>query len=105
MSGGIAYVFDPNGTFASLVNAEMVEVEPLNDADREIVRGLVARHRELTGSALAEHVLEAWTLEAASFRKVMPRDYRRVLQEIEAAEAEGLDAEATLDRVMAASRG
>jgi glutamate synthase (NADPH/NADH) large chain len=48
--------------------------------------------------------LEAWTLEASSFRKVMPRDYRRVLEQIRAAEAEGLDEEETLDRVMAASR-
>jgi glutamate synthase domain-containing protein 3 len=54
---------------------------------------------------VAAHLLDAWTLEASAFRKVMPRDYRRVLEQIRAAEAEGLDEEQTLDRVMAASRG
>ncbi len=105
MSGGIAYVFDPNGSFPSLVNTEMVDVEGLDDDDRAAVHALLQRHHELTGSAVAAHVLEAWTLEASAFRKVMPRDYRRVLEQIRAAEAEGLDEEETLDRVMAASRG
>jgi glutamate synthase (NADPH/NADH) large chain len=105
MSGGIAYVFDPEGTFASLVNPEMVDVESLHDEDREVVHSLIVRHRELTGSAVAARLLDAWDAEASSFRKVMPRDYRRVLDELIAAEAEGLDAEATLARVMAAAHG
>jgi glutamate synthase (NADPH/NADH) large chain len=105
MSGGVAYVFDPNGTFPSLVNTEMVDVEGLDDDDRGAVRDLLQRHRELTGSTVAGHLLEAWTLEASAFRKVMPRDYRRVLEQIRTAEAEGLGEEETLDRVMAASRG
>ncbi len=104
MSGGIAYVFDPHGTFTALVNTEMVDVEALDDEDRAAVHQLVQRHHAMTGSTVAAHVLEAWTLEASSFRKVMPRDYRRVLEQIRAAEAEGLDEEETLDRVMAASR-
>jgi glutamate synthase (NADPH/NADH) large chain len=105
MSGGVAYVFDPTGTFPALVNMEMVDVEGLDDADRAAVHDLLERHHELTGSVVAGHILEAWTLEASSFRKVMPRDYRRVLEEIRTAEAEGLGEEATLERVMAASRG
>ena len=105
MSGGVAYVFDPNGTFPSLVNTEMVDVEGLDDDDRAAVHELLRRHHELTGSVVAGHLVDAWTMEASTFRKVMPRDYRRVLEQIRAAEAEGLDEEATLDRVMAASRG
>jgi hypothetical protein len=93
------------GTFPALVNMEMVDVEGLDDADRAAVHDLLERHHELTGSVVAGHILEAWTLEASSFRKVMPRDYRRVLEEIRTAEAEGLGEEATLERVMAASRG
>ena len=54
MSGGIAYVYDPNDAFPALVNYEMVELEPLDDADREWLRATVQRHRELTGSAVAE---------------------------------------------------
>jgi glutamate synthase (NADPH) large chain len=105
MSGGIAFVFDPNGTFPALVNTEMVDVEGLDDEDRTFVYDLLRRHHELTGSAVAGHLLEAWLLEASAFRKVMPRDYRRVLEQIRAAEAEGLGEDETLDRVMAASRG
>jgi glutamate synthase (NADPH/NADH) large chain len=105
MSGGIAYVHDPNGTFTSLVNHEMVDVEPLTDGDLEFVRSLVARHEQLTGSTVAARLLEAWTLEAATFRKVMPRDYRRVLEVMTAAEADGLPEEETLGRVMAAAHG
>jgi glutamate synthase (NADPH/NADH) large chain len=105
MSGGVAYVFDPEATFALLVNPEMVDVEPLDHQDREFVCELIARHHELTGSAVAARVLDGWTTDASSFRKVMPRDYRRVLGEMRAAEAEGLDAEATLERVMAAAHG
>ncbi len=96
MSGGIAYVFDPNGTFPALVNTEMVDVEGLDDDDRAAVHELLRRHHELTGSTVAGHVLEAWTLEASAFRKVMPRDFRRVLEQIRAAEAEGLGEEETL---------
>jgi glutamate synthase (NADPH/NADH) large chain len=105
MSGGIAYVFDPNGTFPSLVNTEMVDVEGLDAEDRTFVHELLRRHHDLTGSPVADHLLEAWTMEASAFRKVMPRDYRRVLEQIRAAEAEGLGEEETLERVMAASRG
>jgi glutamate synthase (NADPH/NADH) large chain len=105
MSGGIAYVHDPNGTFTSLVNHEMVDVEPLTDDDLGFLRSLIARHEELTGSAVAARLLEAWTLEAATFRKVMPRDYRRVLEVMSTAEADGLPEEETLGRVMAAAHG
>ena len=79
MSGGIAYIYDPNDAFPALVNYEMVELEPLDDADREWLRATVQRHRELTGSALAEALLHEWESAVESFRKVMPTDYRRVL--------------------------
>ena len=105
MSGGIAYVVDPNGTFTGLVNHEMVDVESLTDDDLDFVRSVVARHEELTGSTVAARLLEDWTFEAATFRKVMPRDYRRVLDVMSAAEADGLPREEILGRVMAAAHG
>jgi glutamate synthase (NADPH/NADH) large chain len=105
MSGGIAYVYDPAGAFPALVNYELVELDPLDEDDLTYVRGLVHRHRELTGSALAARILTSWTVAAPRFRKVMPRDYRRVLQVMRDAEQLGLSDEETLTKVMETSRG
>jgi glutamate synthase (NADPH/NADH) large chain len=101
MSGGIAYVYDPNQTFASLVNYEMVELESLDDDDRGDLLDMITRHLELTGSAVAERVIDGWANESGRFRKVMPRDYKRIMNVIKAAQAEGLDTEATNARIMA----
>jgi glutamate synthase (NADPH/NADH) large chain len=105
MSGGVAYVYDADGCFASLVNYQMVELEPLADDEREWLRATVERHRELTGSDVADRLLSQWETEVDSFRKVMPLDYKRVLTVMEVAAAEGLTEEETLKRVMAAAHG
>ena len=105
MSGGIAYVYDPEGVFASRVNYELVTLQELDDGDREFVANTVERHRALTGSPVAARILDAWEAEQAHFRKVMPTDYERVLAVIRAAEAEGLDEEQTAERVMEAAHG
>ncbi len=104
MSGGIAYVHDPAEVFASKVNYEMVELQQLDDADRDFLLGTVRRHRELTGSAVAERILDDWDTSVASFRKVMPKDYQRVLTVIAESEAAGLDEAATVDKIMEAAR-
>jgi glutamate synthase (NADPH/NADH) large chain len=104
MSGGIAYVYDPHGVFPSLINYDMVELEGLDVVDRGWLEAAIAIHRDETGSAIAERILRAWTTEAASFRKVMPRDYKRVLDVVAVAEAQGLTENETLERVMAAAR-
>ena len=105
MSGGIAYVYDPDGLLPSNMNYEMVDLEHVSGADEEWLRSTIERHRDFTGSAIAERVLNAWTVEVSSFRKVMPRDYKKVLDVMAQAQAEGLDEEATANRVMEASRG
>jgi glutamate synthase (NADPH/NADH) large chain len=105
MSGGVAYVYDPHGSFPALVNYEMVELEPLDDDDRALVRELVERHHAYTGSVVAEHLLSSWPLAVAHFRKVMPKDYKRVLQVMEEASTTGLSESETLERIMAASHG
>ena len=105
MSGGIAYVYDPDGALASNMNYEMVELEHVSGEDEEWLRATVERHREFTGSAIADRILNAWTVEVSSFRKVMPRDYKKVLNVLAIAKAEGLDEEATANRVMEAARG
>jgi glutamate synthase (NADPH/NADH) large chain len=104
MSGGIAYVYDPDEVFASKVNYEMVALEDLDDADRDFLLDIVTRHRDLTGSAVAERVLESWETDVAAFRKVMPRDYKRVLTVIAESKAAGLDETQTVDKIMEAAR-
>jgi glutamate synthase (NADPH/NADH) large chain len=105
MSGGIAYVYDPDGAFPSLVNYEMVDLEHVAGEDEEWLRTTIARHGEFTESAVAEQLLGAWTVEVARFRKVMPRDYKKVLAVMAAAKAAGLDDAETANKVMEASRG
>ena len=105
MSGGMAYVYDPDGCFPSLVNYQMVELEPLSAEDRDWLRATVERHRELTGSDVADRILGQWESEVESFRKVMPQDYKRVLAVMAEATAEGLSEDETLTRVMAAAHG
>jgi len=89
MSGGIAYVYDPGRTFGQRVNPDMVDVEPLDGEDSFLVRTLVERHGVETDSAVAASLLEHWESEVHEFVKVMPRDYRRILEATRAAEASG----------------
>ena len=105
MSGGIAYVYDPEDVFAAKLNRDMVQLQQLDDADREFLLATVKRHASLTGSPVAQRIVDGWPAETANFKRVMPIDYERVLGVMARAEAEGLDEQATLDRVMEASRG
>ena len=87
MSGGIAYVLDDEGEFDIRCNKEMVDLEPLTeDEDIDLVRSLLERHREHTGSTVAGGLLEDWQGTVSRFVKVMPLDYRRVLNEQRARE-------------------
>ena len=104
MSGGIAYVYDPTEVFASKVNGDMVALEDLDDSDREFLAATILRHRDLTGSAVADRILESWETAVGSFRKVMPRDYKRVLTVIADSQAAGLDEQQTVDKIMEAAR-
>jgi glutamate synthase domain-containing protein 2/glutamate synthase domain-containing protein 1/glutamate synthase domain-containing protein 3 len=79
MSGGIAYVFDPDQSFADHLNRGMVEVEPMTEQDEKRVYELVRRHSDYTQSAVAWRILSGWKQAAAHFRKVMPTEYRQVL--------------------------
>jgi len=90
MSGGIAYVFDVDGHFRRRCNLGMVELEPLTEAeDIQVVRDLIQRHVELTGSTYAAPFLADWVAVRPRFVKVMPKDYRRVLLAQARAKAEG----------------
>jgi glutamate synthase (NADPH/NADH) large chain len=105
MSGGIAFVYDPHDVFATRLNNEMVQLQLLNDDDREFVRLTVQDHFAHTDSAVAAELIEEWDDRVVLFKKVMPVDYARVLAVMKQADADGLDEQQTLDRVMEAARG
>jgi glutamate synthase (NADPH/NADH) large chain len=102
MSGGIAYVYDRDGSFSSRLNAEMVDLDPLDEEDRALVRQLVERHGEETGSTVSERLLAGWAIEVGRFVKVMPRDYKRVMDAVRQAETDGRSVD---EAVMEAAHG
>ena len=99
MSGGIAYVLDLNPI---RLNREMVDVDPLDDADVEFLREVALWYQAETGSAVAARLLASWDSSVTRFAKVMPKDYKRVLKAASAAEREGRDVN---EAVMAAAHG
>jgi glutamate synthase (ferredoxin) len=91
MSGGIAYVLDPDGDFETRCNLQMVDLEPLADpVDIGEVNEMIWQHAFHTGSQVAWRVLGNWQEMWPRFVKVFPKDYRRMLQQIERAEQNGL---------------
>ena len=82
MSGGIAFVYDPDGDFHIRFNDGMADLEDLvEQEDIDLLHGMLTEHLQLTGSGPAQRILDDWAGSVSKFRKVMPRDYRRVLQE------------------------
>jgi glutamate synthase (NADPH/NADH) large chain len=81
MSGGFAYVFDEVGDFRDRVNLGMVELEALGPEDAAFVAALLEEHRDRTGSRRAIALLENWEKTLPRFVKVVPLEYRRVLEE------------------------
>jgi glutamate synthase (ferredoxin) len=100
MSGGIAYVLDTTGDFDRRCNQEMVHLERLEDA-QEIaeVKIMIGRHAEYTDSARGGAILASWEAMVPKFVKVMPNDYKRMLEAMKRIEAAGLSGE---EAVMAA---
>src|SRR6185437_8260730 len=81
MSGGIAYVYDEDLQFPRLCNRDMVSLEtPDTPDDLATLRRLLENHHKLTGSTRAKEILGDWARELKYFVKVMPNDYRRVLE-------------------------
>ncbi|MHB1432575.1 MAG: GltB/FmdC/FwdC-like GXGXG domain-containing protein, partial [Streptosporangiaceae bacterium] len=99
MSGGIAYLLDPD---PELINTEMVDTGPVQGADAEFLLDLLARYHEQTGSPVAAGLLADPDGALARFRRVLPRDYQRVLAASRRARQDGHD---VAEAVMAAARG
>jgi len=90
MSGGIAYVYAPDGGFEKLCNLGMVDLDPLvEESDQQKLRMLIESHFRHTRSRIAEHILNKWEPSLTKFIKVMPRDYKRALLGLEVENAEG----------------
>ncbi|MDZ4850927.1 MAG: glutamate synthase large subunit [Pirellulaceae bacterium] len=83
MSGGIAYVLDEEGQFQIRCNFGSVELEKVeSDEDVSELKGLIERHLQFTRSTVAQRVLNSWDQYLPKFVKVMPTDYKRVLEEL-----------------------
>jgi glutamate synthase (NADPH/NADH) large chain len=80
MSGGIAWIYDVDGTFADNCNPEMVDLDPLTAEDEEAITNLLRKHIQLTQSHLALYLLSNWNDESRKFIKVFPKEYKKVLQ-------------------------
>ena len=103
MSGGIAYIYDPEKQFPALCNQEMVNLSELSDDDDEkCVVDLLTNHLKYTQSAVAEKILADWQTNKSKFVKVMPKDYERVLKAMEKARATGVPED---EAVMEAANG
>ncbi|HEY9815362.1 MAG TPA: glutamate synthase-related protein, partial [Candidatus Obscuribacterales bacterium] len=97
MSGGIAYVLDEAGDFDQRCNPQMVGLEHLeNPEEIRDVHDLIEKHAHYTQSAKALQILAEWDAMVPRFVKVMPRDYKRVLQHIQNAIADGLSGDEAL---------
>ncbi|HZA11781.1 glutamate synthase large subunit [Mycobacterium sp.] len=102
MSGGVAYVYDPDGVFPDHLNTEMVELEELDGGDLEWLHRMLTKHLDATDSVPARRILADWPHRQRQFVKVMPRDYKRVLQAMAEAEQNGTDVS---QAIMAAAHG
>jgi glutamate synthase domain-containing protein 3 len=93
MSGGVAYIYDPDGKFPARCNMGLVGLETIDtDEEKEEVYGYIQEHVEATGSTVGQGMLDNWDTRVSEFVKVMPHDYKRVL--LEKAEAAAKAAEA-----------
>ncbi|MCU1626334.1 MAG: Glutamate synthase (ferredoxin) [Pseudonocardia sp.] len=105
MSGGVAYVLDLHADddfLAKRVNPEMVDLDPLDEEDREFLRAAVEKHHAETDSPVAHALLADWDAACERFGKVMPKDYKRVLQAREQAEKDGRNVD---EAIMEAAHG
>jgi glutamate synthase (ferredoxin) len=97
MSGGIAYVLDEDGTFPQRCNREMVDLSvPSDEEEIRDLRQMIERHVEYTLSRKGQRVLSEWNTLLPKFVKVMPRDYKRMLEAIQRVLASGLSGDEAL---------
>ncbi len=81
MSGGIAYIYDTKGDFATKCNMEMVDLDPLDQEDAIVLNDLITKHYAYTASSIAKFVLGDFENQLKNFIKVFPKDYKKVVLE------------------------
>lgn len=81
MSGGIAYIYDKHNEFSEKCNLGMVELEELKSADRKQIKTMLEKHFKYTRSPVAKTIIDNFKNEQRKFIKVMPKEYKRVLEE------------------------
>ncbi|ABB23390.1 glutamate synthase large subunit [Pelodictyon luteolum] len=97
MSGGVAYVYDRDGSFRDNCNPEMVSVTPVDDPmECAALQSMIEKHVEYTRSDLGQSILDAFPTLIGKFVKVMPNDYRRALEAMKEVEAAGITGEAAV---------
>ena len=79
MSGGIAWVYDPDNSFVTNCNTEMVDLDPLSPQDEEEILSLLNKHVLLTQSQVAKYIINDWDQQSGCFIKIFPKEYKRVL--------------------------
>lgn len=79
MSGGIAYVYDVDGAFASRCNMEMIDLDPVDQEDSAVLNDLISKHYAYTASSVAKFVLGDFESQLKNFIKVFPKDYKKAL--------------------------
>ena len=102
MSGGFAFVWDPDSSLYRRINHEMVDLDVLDEEDVDWLRGVITLHMEMTGSEIAERILSKWWSNVERFTKIFPKDFKRVLDAQRDALERGVDVD---EAVMAAARG
>jgi len=103
MSGGVAYIYDEAGDFASKCNLQMVALEKLEESDNAVLQEMIQNHAINTKSTRAASILKDWSTTQAKFIKVMPRDYKRVLTALLKAQADGLTGDDALNAAFEAN--
>ncbi len=88
MSGGVAYVYDLEKTFSEKCNTEMVGLDPMKKEDYKVVRTMIRKHFNYTSSKVALNILNNWETLKRHFVKIMPRDYKVVLEKRKKAASE-----------------
>lgn len=107
MSGGIAYVYDPNNQLYSRINKELVAYSVVTSKyDEEELRNIIQKHYDHTNSNVAKKILDNFGQEVSSFKKVVPHDYKHMIELIKYYEKQGLsDEQAKVEAFNAARKG
>lgn len=96
MSGGIAYIYDTDGSFLTKCNMGMIEIEKLTDKDEEKIKDMVDRHIKYTGSDYAENIIDNWEINKQKFIKIIPKMYKKMMIATQEAYDSGLKGEEAL---------